>query len=231
VFTADPRASSWRGKIERARLRTMAQLARLGAQVCRQRSVDLAARFGRPVTVLSSFTKEEGTLVNAHDVPMEGPHVTGIAHKGDVALIEIKGADTPPGAAAAALALLEATGAAARAAHARGEQGRARAAVVDRARRGRDPHHREVGIARAARGPLGAQRASRASPRVAGRARARRRFGVRARRRAAAWAAAKCRCAGMRVGSLAISFIVPREAADSAVATLHAAYLEPSRGR
>jgi hypothetical protein len=109
VFTADPRKVPLARKIESLDYRTMAQLARLGAQVLSARSVDLAARFDVPVTVRSSFSLEEGTLVNAHDVPMEGPHVAGIAHKGDVALIEIKGADTPPGAAAAALALLEAS--------------------------------------------------------------------------------------------------------------------------
>jgi aspartate kinase len=110
VYTADPRVVPTARKIARMSYRDMAALARLGAQVLSARSVDLAARFTVPIRVLSSFSHEEGTLVDAHDIPMEGPHVTGLAHKSNVALIEIKGADTPPGAAAAALALLEKAG-------------------------------------------------------------------------------------------------------------------------
>src|SRR5204862_2710549 len=110
VYTADPRRVPSARKIENLSYRAMATLARLGAQVLSARSVDLAARYGVKVRVLSSFNHEEGTLVDGHDAPMEGPLVTGLAHKGDVALVEIKGADTPPGAAAAALALLESAG-------------------------------------------------------------------------------------------------------------------------
>jgi len=70
VYTADPRKVTLARKIESIDYRTMAQLARLGAQVLSARSVDLAARFDVPIKVRSSFSLEEGTLVNAHDVPM-----------------------------------------------------------------------------------------------------------------------------------------------------------------
>jgi len=33
---------------------------------------------------------------------------------------------------------------------------------------------------------------------------------------------------GMRVGAMAISFVVPREASETAITALHAAYLEPA---
>ncbi|MEP7028499.1 MAG: hypothetical protein ABI960_07880, partial [Candidatus Eisenbacteria bacterium] len=39
---------------------------------------------------------------------------------------------------------------------------------------------------------------------------------------------AEAQVRGMRIGSLAVSFVVPREAAETALSVLHAAYLEPA---
>ncbi len=226
VYTSDPRKVPAARKIKALSYGAMATLARLGAQVLSARSVDLAARYRVPIRVLSSFSHEEGTLVDGHETPMEGPHVTGIAHKGDVALIEIKGADTPPGAAAAALALLESAGIPL-------ELLTLEANKVERVRlswiapdedaarmkerwdemekpAGRWALHVHRGLALVSLVGHGLADDSA--------------FALDAARRLNR---GEVQVRGMRVGSLAISFVVPREAADAAVAALHAAYLEP----
>ena len=230
VYTADPRKVTLARKIEAIDYRTMAQLARLGAQVLSARSVDLAARFGVPIKVLSSFTQEEGTLVNAHDVPMEGPHVTGIAHKGDVALIEIKGADTPPGAAAAALALLEAAALPL-------ELLTLEANRVERVRlswiapdedANRITEAWEALNKPAGRWALNVHRGLALVSLVGHGLADDSAFALDAARRLGR---AEVQVRGMRVGPLAVSFVVPREGAETAVRTLHAAFLEPAPAR
>jgi aspartate kinase len=110
VFTADPRRVPEARLMPNLSYRAMAALAHLGAQVLHARSVDLAAKYRVPLWVKSSFGEGEGTLVDGRDTPMEGPYVTGLAHRSDVALVELRGADTPKDAAAAALELLERAG-------------------------------------------------------------------------------------------------------------------------
>jgi aspartate kinase len=227
VYTADPRRVPHARKIETLSYRAMATLARLGAQVLSARSVDLAARYRVPIRVLSSFSHEEGTLVDGHDTPMEGPHVTGLAHKGDVALIEIKGVDTPPGACAAALALLESFGIPLELLTLESNKAeRVRLSWIasdeDAARlsekwesmdkpAGRWALHVHRGLALVSLVGHGLADDSA--------------FALDAARRLGR---GEVSVRGMRIGALAISFVVPREAADSAVQTLHAAYLEPA---
>ena len=227
VYTADPRRVPSARKVTAISYREMATLARLGAQVLSARSVDLAARHRVPIRVLSSFTHEEGTLVDGHDMPMEGPHVTGLAHKSDVALVEIKGADTAPGAAAAALALLGATGLAlellalesnrverVRLSWIAPDEDAARLselweAVEKPAGRWALNVHRGLALVSLVGHGLADDSA----------------FALDAARRLGR---GEVQVRGMRIGSLAVSFIVPREAAEAALQTLHAAYLEPA---
>ena len=168
--------------------------------------------------------------MNAHDVPMEGPHVAGIAHKGDVALIEIKGADTPPGAAAAALALLEASALPL-------ELLTLEANKVERVRlswiapdedANRITEHWDALAKPAGRWALNVHRGLALVSLVGHGLADDSAFALEAARRLGR---AEVQVRGMRVGALSISFIVPREAADTAVAALHSAYLEPAGAR
>jgi aspartate kinase len=227
VYTADPRRVPAARKIERMPYRAMATFARLGAQVLSARSVDLAARFRVKVRVLSSFNHEEGTEVDGHDTPMEGPHVTGIAHKSDVALVEIKGADTPPGAAAAALALLETAGVPL-------ELLTLEANKVERVRlswiapdedAARMTEKWDAMDKPTGRWVLNVHRGLALVSLVGHGLADDSAFALDAARRLNK---GEVQVRGMRVGSLAISFVVPREAADTAVRALHAAYLEPA---
>jgi len=227
VYTADPRRVPGARKIPRLSYRAMAALARLGAQVLSARSVDLAARYRVPIKVLSSFSHEEGTLVDGHDTPMEGPHVTGLAHRNDVALVEIKGADTPPGAAAAALALLETAGVPL-------ELLTLEANKVERVRLSwiapdedatRLTEMWETMETPAGRWQLNVHRGLSLVSMVGHGLADDSAFALDAARRLGR---AEVQVRGMRVGAMAISFVVPREASETAITTLHAAYLEPA---
>ena len=227
VYTADPRRVPGARKIPRLSYRAMAALARLGAQVLSARSVDLAARYRVPIKVLSSFSHEEGTLVDGHDTPMEGPHVTGLAHRNDVALVEIKGADTPPGAAAAALTLLETAGLPL-------ELLTLEANKVERVRlswiapdedAARLTEMWETMETPAGRWQLNVHRGLALVSMVGHGLADDSAFALDAARRLGR---AEVQVRGMRVGAMAISFVVPREASETALTTLHAAYLEPA---
>jgi len=227
VYTADPRRVPGARKIPQLSYRAMAAMARLGAQVLSARSVDLAARYRVPIKVLSSFSHEEGTLVDGHDTPMEGPHVTGLAHRNDVALVEIKGADTPPGAAAAALQLLETAGLPL-------ELLTLEANKVERVRlswiapdedAARLTEMWETMETPAGRWQLNVHRGLALVSMVGHGLADDSAFALDAARRLGR---AEVQVRGMRVGAMAISFVVPREASETALTTLHAAYLEPA---
>jgi aspartate kinase len=227
VYTADPRRVTDARRLDRLSYRAMATLARLGAQVLSARSVDLAARFRVPVRVLSSFVNGEGTRVDGHDIPMEGPHVTGLAHKNDVALIEIEGVDTPPGAAAAALALLEATAVPL-------ELLTLEANRVERVRlswiapdedAARLTDAWDAMNKPAGRWSLNVHRGLALVSMVGHGLADDSAFALDAARRLNR---AEVQVRGMRVGAMAVSFVVPHESVDSALKTLHEAFVAPA---
>ena len=226
VYTADPRTVPDARRIPRLGYREMSALAHRGAQVLHPRSVDLAARFHVPLWVKTSFGEEEGTLVDGKDTPMEGPHVTGIAHKSDVALVELRGTDTPKAAAAVALEMLDKAGVSldllALEAN-RVERCRltwiapdAEAERLSGLWESLDPP--------AGRWTLNVHRGL-ALVTIVGHALAdRSSFALDAARRLAA---AEVAVRAVRVDSLTLSFVIPRNAVESALRALHAAYFEP----
>jgi len=84
VFTADPRVVPEARRIPRVDYDEMTELAVSGARVLHPRAVELAARFGVTVRVLSSMLEEEtgGTLIAPRVRSMEDPVVTGVASEG-----------------------------------------------------------------------------------------------------------------------------------------------------
>jgi len=64
VFTADPRIVPEARKLKRISYDEMLELASLGAKVLHLRAVEIAKKFRIPLHIRSSFSKEEGTLVN-----------------------------------------------------------------------------------------------------------------------------------------------------------------------
>ncbi len=105
VYTADPRIVPEARKIERISYEEMLELASLGSKVLQTRSVEMAAKSGVTIQVLSSFSDEvgsalKGTLVVNEDEIVEQEIVTGIAHSKDEAKVTVVGVKDVPGVAA-----------------------------------------------------------------------------------------------------------------------------------
>lgn len=78
VCTADPRLVPQARRLACIPSRTLSVLCHLGSQVMHARAVDLAAKFGVPFTVRSSFHEGEGTVVD-HQGSLESPQVRAIS--------------------------------------------------------------------------------------------------------------------------------------------------------
>ncbi len=82
VYTTDPRLCPKARKVARISYEEMMELASLGAKVLQIRSVELAAKYGIPLHVRSSFDPVEGTWVVAKEQlgeSMENVVVSGVA--------------------------------------------------------------------------------------------------------------------------------------------------------
>ncbi len=105
VYTADPRIVPAARKIHKISYEEMLELASLGSKVLQTRSVEMGAKNGVPIQVLSSFEEDvgsarKGTLVTTEDQIMEQELVSGIAHNSDEAKITVVGVEDVPGVAA-----------------------------------------------------------------------------------------------------------------------------------
>src|SRR4029079_8249203 len=82
VYTNDPRRCKEARKIKRISYEEMMELASLGAKVLQIRSVEIAAKYGLPIHVRSSFDPVEGTRVVSKEAlgnQMEQVIVAGVA--------------------------------------------------------------------------------------------------------------------------------------------------------
>jgi aspartate kinase len=102
IFTSDPRRVPEARIIRRISHAEMVELAQSGAQVMHARAVDLGARFGMDIRVLSSFVDgpesddpDRGTLITENPMAMEDLVVTGIASSRGFAKLILRG--LPPG--------------------------------------------------------------------------------------------------------------------------------------
>lgn len=105
VYTADPRIVPAAKKIHKISYEEMLELASLGSKVLQTRSVEMGAKNGVPIQVLSSFEEDvgsarKGTLVTTEDQIMEQELVSGIAHNNDEAKVTVVGVEDVPGVAA-----------------------------------------------------------------------------------------------------------------------------------
>jgi aspartate kinase len=102
IFTSDPRRVPEARIIRQISHAEMVELAQSGAQVMHARAVDLGARFGMDIRVLSSFVDgpesddpDRGTLITEHPMAMEDLVLTGIASSRGFAKLILRG--LPPG--------------------------------------------------------------------------------------------------------------------------------------
>ena len=100
VFTADPRIVKDARKINKLSYEEMFELASLGAQILQPRSIEFAMKFGVPIHVRSSFSKNRGTIISKEVRTMEHIVVSGVAMNKDEAKITICDVPDKPGIAA-----------------------------------------------------------------------------------------------------------------------------------
>ena len=100
VFTADPAVVPGARKLDRISYEEMLELASLGAKVLQIRSVKFAMRYGIPLHVRSSFSREEGTWVVREEDVMEELVVSGVTYNRSEAKIRVRGVKDQPGLAA-----------------------------------------------------------------------------------------------------------------------------------
>ena len=100
VYTADPRICPEASKLSEIGYEEMLELSTWGARVMHNRAIELAAVYGVPVYVSSSFNDEPGTLIHGGVAMEKANKVMGIAHDEDVARITVRGVPDRPGIAA-----------------------------------------------------------------------------------------------------------------------------------
>lgn len=106
VYTADPRHVKGARKLDEVTYNEMLELATLGAQVLRNRSVELAKKYNVKLEVLSSFTGHPGTKVKGVAKRMEKTAVSSVAKDKDIARIALVGVPNEVGTSFKVFSLL-----------------------------------------------------------------------------------------------------------------------------
>ncbi len=93
VYTADPRKVDGARRIRVIDYQEMVELATSGAQVMHPRAVEIGARYGVPIRVLSSFRDDddEGTLITKKERNMESLQLTGLACEASHVQVVVRG--------------------------------------------------------------------------------------------------------------------------------------------
>lgn len=89
VYTADPRIAPQAQKLDRISFDEMLELATLGAGVLHPRAVECAKKYSVKLTVRSSFSVEEGTIIEEGKDMEKGLIVSGVAHDEQVAKVTV----------------------------------------------------------------------------------------------------------------------------------------------
>ncbi|WP_202080276.1 aspartate kinase [Caldalkalibacillus salinus] len=91
VYTADPRVVPKASKLEQISYDEMLELANLGAGVLHPRAVECAKNNDVYLTVRSTFSEEEGTLVKEEVTVEDGIIVHGVAHDEEMTKVTVRG--------------------------------------------------------------------------------------------------------------------------------------------
>lgn len=98
IYTADPSKCKNAIKLKSISYDEMLELATLGAQVLNNRSVEMAKKYNIELEVLSSLTRQNGTIVK-ETTKMEKMLISGVAKDTNVARISLIGVPDKPGLA------------------------------------------------------------------------------------------------------------------------------------
>ena len=99
VYTADPRIVPTARRLSHLSHEEMLEMAASGAKVLQVRSVEYARNHGVRIHVRSSFSWQEGTVVDEHE-GMERAMVSGVAHDTGEGKLVLRGVPDRPGIAA-----------------------------------------------------------------------------------------------------------------------------------
>ncbi len=93
VYTADPRRVSTARRLDRVDYEEILELACSGAQVMHPRAVEIGARYGVPIRVLSSFREDGdgGTFITRKERRLEELVLTGLASQKGFARLVLRG--------------------------------------------------------------------------------------------------------------------------------------------
>jgi aspartate kinase len=92
VFSADPRIVHNAKMLENVYNLEMLEFAGGGAKVLHPRSVEIAIRYNIPLRIISSFTKNKGTLITS-DRKMENNIITGVTYNKNLLKVNIVAGD------------------------------------------------------------------------------------------------------------------------------------------
>ena len=110
IYTADPRMVPGARRLPEINYEEMLEMAVLGAKM-NPRSIELAALYGVPVVVASTFGEKPGTLIYSGASPMEiRRRITAVVAEKPIAKITVRGVRDRPGVAAGLFEPLAASG-------------------------------------------------------------------------------------------------------------------------
>ncbi len=106
VYTTDPNLEPKAKKINKLAFEEMLEMSSTGAKVLHTRSVELAMKNNLTLQVLSSITKEKGTLVVDENKLIEKEIVSGVSYSNNDSKLTLSGIADQPGISATIFGLL-----------------------------------------------------------------------------------------------------------------------------
>ncbi|MBM6733121.1 aspartate kinase [Megasphaera stantonii] len=98
VYTSDPRVVSDAQKMKEITYGEMLEMAKLGAGVMQPRAVEMGSRFSVPIHVRSTFSEDEGTMIQeVCSMEIKQYLIRGVASDKNVAKITVLGIPNQPG--------------------------------------------------------------------------------------------------------------------------------------
>ena len=98
VYTSDPRVVSNAQKMKEITYGEMLEMAKLGAGVMQPRAVEMGSRFSVPIHVRSTFSEDEGTMIQeVCSMEIKQYLIRGVASDKNVAKITVLGIPNQPG--------------------------------------------------------------------------------------------------------------------------------------
>ena len=106
VYSTDPNMEPKAKKINKLAFEEMLEMSSTGAKVLHTRSVELAMKNNLTLQVLSSLTKEDGTLVVDENKLIEKEIVSGVSYSNNESKLTLSGIADKPGISATIFGLL-----------------------------------------------------------------------------------------------------------------------------